>query len=78
MVLVSSIFLERIYDGQKNKTANMIKFFVYSGIPIALVLAQKDFGTTLVFIFAVFVMLFVSGISYKYIFLCSMIKERTE
>jgi len=57
MVLVSSIFLERIYDGQKNKTANMIKFFVYSGIPIALVLAQKDFGTTLVFIFAVFVML---------------------
>ncbi|GAE87530.1 rod shape-determining protein RodA [Acetivibrio straminisolvens JCM 21531] len=67
MVLVSSVFLERIYDGQKNRTANIIKFVIYSGIPIALVLAQKDFGTTLVFVFAVFVMLFVFGISYKYI-----------
>ncbi|HHV29589.1 rod shape-determining protein RodA [Acetivibrio mesophilus] len=67
MVLISSVFLERIYDGQKNRTANIIKFVIYTSIPIVLVMAQKDFGTTLVFVFAVFVMLFVFGISYKYI-----------
>ncbi|HOM01207.1 MAG TPA: rod shape-determining protein RodA [Acetivibrio sp.] len=69
MVLVSSVFLERIYDGQKNRVANIIKFVIYSAIPIALVMAQKDFGTTLVFVFVVFVMLFVFGIGYKYIFM---------
>lgn len=67
MVLISAVFLERIYDGQKNRTANIIKFVIYSSIPIALVLAQKDFGTTLVFVFAVFVMLFFCGLGYKYI-----------
>ncbi|MFZ5986078.1 MAG: FtsW/RodA/SpoVE family cell cycle protein, partial [Bacillota bacterium] len=61
-ILVSSVFLERIYDGQKNKNANIAKLLLYSAIPMALVLAQKDFGTTMVFVFVFFVMVFICGL----------------
>lgn len=66
-ILVSSVFLERIYDGQKNKNANIAKLLLYSAIPMALVLAQKDFGTTMVFVFVFFVMVFICGLHYKYV-----------
>ena len=68
-ILVASIFLERIYDGEKNKGANIIKFLFYSAIPFLLVLAQKDVGTTMVFVFIFFVLIFVCGLGYKYIFM---------
>lgn len=66
-ILLASVFLERIYDDQKNKTANIIKFLIYSAIPIGLILLQKDFGTALVFIFIFFVLVFICGIAYKYL-----------
>lgn len=66
-ILISSIFLERIYEGQKDRTANIVKLLIYSGLPMALVLAQKDFGTTAVFIFVFFVLVFMCGLHYKYI-----------
>jgi rod shape determining protein RodA len=68
-ILVASIFLERIYDGEKNKGANIIKFLFYSAIPFLLVIAQKDVGTTMVFVFIFFVLIFVCGLGYKYIFM---------
>ncbi len=66
-VLLASVFLERIYDDQKNRKVNIFKFLIYSAIPIGLVLAQKDFGTALVFIFMFFVLVFICGIAYKYL-----------
>lgn len=66
-VLLASVFLERIYDEQKNRKVNIFKFLIYSAIPIGLVLAQKDFGTALVFIFMFFVLIFICGIAYKYL-----------
>ncbi len=66
-VLLASVFLERIYDEQKNRKVNIFKFLIYSAIPIGLVLAQKDFGTALVFIFMFFILVFICGIAYKYL-----------
>lgn len=66
-ILIASVFLERIYDDQKNKKANIFKFLIYSAIPIGLIILQRDFGTALVFIFIFFVLVFVCGIAYKYI-----------
>lgn len=66
-VLVAAVFLERIYEDQKNKKLNIFKFLVYSAIPIGLIVAQKDFGTALVFVFAFFVLVFMCGIAYKYL-----------
>lgn len=66
-VLVAAVFLERIYDDQKNRKLNIFKFLVYSAIPMALVVAEKDFGTVLVFLFIFFVLVFICGLPYKYI-----------
>lgn len=68
-ILLASVFLERIYDEQKNKKINILKFLIYSAIPIGLIVAQKDFGTALVFIFIFFVLVFICGIAYKYLIL---------
>ncbi len=67
-VIVVSTFLERIKEGQEHMKKNIAKVIIYSAIPILLVMLQKDFGTSIVFIFMFFVMIFISGIPYKYIF----------
>lgn len=67
IVVVGSIFLKRIYNGEKKKTANIVKFIIYSSIPVLLILAQKDFGVVAVFICAIFIMTFFCGLRYKHI-----------
>ncbi|HOQ36436.1 MAG TPA: FtsW/RodA/SpoVE family cell cycle protein [Acetivibrio sp.] len=69
VVIVGSIFLDRIYNGEKNKAANIIKFVVYSSIPVLLIVVQKDFGVVAVFLCALFIMVFFCGLRYKYIFM---------
>lgn len=66
-ILLASVFLERIYDDPKNRNTNIFKFLIYSFIPMGLIAAQKDFGTTLVFVFVFFVLIFICGIAYKYL-----------
>jgi rod shape determining protein RodA len=68
-ILVISIFLERIQEGSKDHRRNIIKLLVYTFIPIALIIAEHDFGTMAVFLFIFFVMVFICGINYKYIFI---------
>jgi rod shape determining protein RodA len=65
-VIVISIFLDRIKEGQGQH--NFLKLIIYSVIPLGLVLAQPDYGTALVFVFILCIMLFIYGIKYKYIF----------
>lgn len=62
------IFLSVYLDENKkdiNKFSFFIKYMVLSGIPIFLILRQPDFGTSMVFVFIVISMLFVSGFSWK-------------
>lgn len=65
-ILVTSIFLERIKEGAYTGK-DVLKLGLYAAIPISLVVAQHDFGTTTVFLFIFFVMLFIAGLPYKYI-----------
>ena len=46
---------------------NVLAFILHLAIPICLILLQPDMGTAFVFFFIFFVLLFVAGISWKYI-----------
>ncbi|HOV26799.1 MAG TPA: FtsW/RodA/SpoVE family cell cycle protein [Pseudobacteroides sp.] len=63
-IMVASIFLERILEGQGR--GNIIKLIIYSSIIIGLVVMQKDFGTSMVFVSIFLVMLFVCRVPLKY------------
>ena len=65
-ILVTSIFFERIFeDTGKN---NYLLLVLFAVTPIGLVLLQPDFGTAFVYVFIFFIMAFVAGLPYKYIF----------
>lgn len=66
LVVFVSAFLERIKEGQKDVTLNVLKFAFYSVIPVSLVLLQPDFGTAMVFIFIIVVMVYICGLKYRY------------
>lgn len=67
LILFISVFLERLKEGQKNPLSNLVKFVLYSALPIGLILLQPDYGTSFVFMFIIFVILFAYGIKYRYI-----------
>jgi rod shape determining protein RodA len=69
--ITTIIFLARHLDGTKRSSNNFSRFVV-SGlivfVPMAAILLQPDFGTSLVFIPILLVMTFVAGISLRYVF----------
>ena len=67
-VIVASIFLERMKDGNDIRR-NTIKFLFYSMLPIGLILLQPDYGMAMIFIVGFIVMIYIYGIKYKYIFM---------
>jgi rod shape determining protein RodA len=68
-IIFTSIFFERIKDGQKEKKYNKLKLLIYTVLPIGLVLKQPDAGTAMVFMFAFAVMVFICGVPFRYIFI---------
>lgn len=66
VIIMASIFLERIKEGQ-DVGKNIAKLIFYFSVPVGLVVIQPDYGTTIVFMFIIFVMIFVCGFPYKYI-----------
>lgn len=68
-VIFVSKFLYNIKQGDEIKK-NVLKFVVYSILPLCLILAQPDAGTAMVLIFIIAIMVFISGIPYKYILAC--------
>jgi len=66
-IITVSHYLERIKE--ENKKLDYLKLIAVAVIPIALIILQPDYGTSMVFIFTLFVMLFVWGIKYKYLFM---------
>lgn len=51
-----------------NEPFTLLKILMFAGLPVALILKQPDFGTAVVFVFFIFVMLFIAGLNLKYIF----------
>ena len=66
-VVVVSSFFERITQKHAKKL-DYVKLVFYTALPIALVQWQKDTGTAVSFLVMFAVMVFVSGIKYRYIF----------
>ncbi|MBZ2174208.1 rod shape-determining protein RodA [Schnuerera sp. xch1] len=63
------IFLAKFIDNNKNEInlpRTLLKILVLAGLPILLIALQPDLGTAVVFIFFVVIMLFVSGLNWKY------------
>lgn len=50
-----------------NKPGTLLGLLVHTAIPVGLILLQPDAGSGMVFVFIAIVMLFIAGISYKYI-----------
>ncbi|MDR0684426.1 MAG: rod shape-determining protein RodA [Spirochaetaceae bacterium] len=75
--LTTIIFLARFLDSTKNSRNDAWRFFISCVIvfaPMLIILLQPDFGTSLVFIAILFVMMFISGVAVRYIvFLLLMI-----
>ncbi|HHV98118.1 MAG TPA: rod shape-determining protein RodA [Clostridiaceae bacterium] len=68
-IICGSIFLERLKESQKDRVKNIIKYLVYSAIPIALIFKQPDYGMVVAYMVILICMLFIYGIKYKYIFI---------
>ncbi len=56
--------LERMREGRGNR--NILRLAAVAAVPVALVLLQPDYGTAMVFVVILAAMLFIWGISYKY------------
>lgn len=65
-ILIVALYLERIVT--KTGKYNYIKLAIFAAIPVALVIKQPDYGTSLVYVFIFICMVFFAGIPYKYIF----------
>ncbi len=65
-ILTFSYHLSIVKD-RINKPVTLLGLLVHTAIPVGLILLQPDAGSAMVFIFMAVVMLFIAGISYKYI-----------
>lgn len=55
------------YKYQINEPKKLIGALVFVGVPVLLILLQPDFGTAMVYLFFIAAMLFVAGLSWKWI-----------
>ncbi|AEF86699.1 rod shape-determining protein RodA [Treponema primitia ZAS-2] len=68
--ITTILFLARYLDGSKRSRNSFIRFMlscIIVFVPMAVILIQPDFGTSLVFIPILLVMTFVAGISLRYV-----------
>ncbi len=56
-----------------NEVKRLVITLAFVGLPITLILLQPDFGTAMVYIFFIAAMLFMAGISWKWIFIFAAI-----
>lgn len=66
IIISLSKFIEK-NESTLNNPLTLLKILAFSGFPIVLILMQPDFGTAMVMLFFIAIMLFISGINYKYI-----------
>ena len=66
-ILTVSECLARLQEKTIVGLKDILKLGMYSAVPILLVIIQKDFGTTCVFLAIFFILLFVYGLNMKYV-----------
>ncbi len=67
IVFMATFLANEMEQERINRPLTVIKFAVYLGIPCALIFLQPDLSTTLSIVFVLVTMLYISGISYKFI-----------
>ncbi len=67
LVICFAFYLEAHGD-KINEPKELAKALVFAGFPVGLIMLQPDFGTAMVFLFFIAVMLFFSDVDWKYIF----------
>lgn len=67
-ILTFALHLSKVREGI-NKPLNVLLLCLHGAFPCLLIFAQGDMGSALIFFFIFLCMIFVSGISYKYVFL---------
>ncbi len=65
LIFCLAVFLEKKED--INRPWDLIQVLVFALLPVLLIMAQPDFGTSMVFIFILASMIFFANISWKYI-----------
>ncbi len=65
-IITFAYHLDAVHE-KINKPLTLLGLIAHAAVPIGLILLQPDAGSAMVFIFIFIVMLFVAGISYKYI-----------
>ena len=65
-IITFACHLNKVRDNL-NAPRNIIALLVHLAAPVALIVMQPDVGTSIVFVFIFLIMIFVSGISWKYI-----------
>src|SRR6056297_2074063 len=66
IIISLSKFIDK-NESTLNHPLTLLKILAFAGFPIFLILLQPDFGTAMVMVFFISIMLFISGISIKYI-----------
>src|SRR6056297_2049764 len=66
IIISLSKFIEK-NENTLNKPLTLVKILAFAGLPIILILVQPYFGTAMVMLFFLAIMLFISGIDYRYI-----------
>ncbi len=64
-------FIEKNHE-KLNELFTLIKVLIFAFIPVVLIMLQPDFGTAIVFVFFIFVMLFVAGLDWKYMLITAV------
>lgn len=66
IIFALASYLEK-YKDDINNPSRLLKTLIVAGIPIILILLQPDFGTAMVYVFFIAIMLFLAGLSWKWI-----------
>jgi rod shape determining protein RodA len=65
-IIIISLYLEKLMENTKHFKKELLSLIFFSILPILLIVIQKDFGTSLIFISILATMLFIYGLRYRY------------
>ncbi|WP_039931097.1 rod shape-determining protein RodA [Anaerococcus lactolyticus] len=71
LIITLAAFLDK-YKYAINTPLVLVKTIIFVGLPIGLILMQPDFGTSMVYVFFIAAMIFIAGLSWKWIGILSV------
>ncbi len=66
-IIISLAKFIEINHSKLNEPLTLLKILIFAFLPVALIALQPDYGTSLVFVFFIVIMIFAAGLDYKYI-----------